>query len=833
MSIAFCNAFMDTKRCVYCYKLSPVDAQSCIHCKRLFAQTTGQRRKLDGNHLPAAERSFPSRSRRQSIPPASPHRAGHHPGLHPEDQPYQSSMMAVQRPTKQKSNPLHAASPYNSSPSQHEQQRVHLAAATTQPASAPQPLYLKLPVTPPPEVDVSTLPLLSRPPRKPILQGHNVPTLLIIACLVLLFATSILAYVFISKKPELPAPTLTSTPNQLRANDMFILTGSDFGARDMLSFTRDVNIAVLDGNGKPLKARADDTGAFAVQIAVQASWGPGQHFIHATDEAQHLSVSTAITIQQPPSTPPHLRLSNMNVDFGAGAPGKLSTQNIILMNTGGGQLSWQASSDQPWLTANPNSGTFSGKAVAALTVNRGALAPQTYSGHIMFTQQGSSDPALKVTVTMAVQAIPANLIVSSPSLIYSGSTTQNPPDQAITLQNSGGQPLDWSSTITTGNGAPWLSIHPASGHLEPDASVIVTVSAQSAILAVGSYQGILNFKGGANPQVAITLSVVAPGNLLISPPAVNATTSTGQNAAAQIITLQNSGGQPLDWRASAATTDGTKWLAVAPISGHLEPDARVNISVKINSASLQAGSYQGNLTFSYGTLTKQVAVALTVSTPPTAGIGIQPNVLTFTATAGTNPPPQTFAITDTGNATLNWTLTEDANGATYAPATPTSGSLPPGESVTITVTPNVAQASLGTINATLTIADSDTSTMVPNQQVGVNITINNPGPDVLGLSTNQVTFDNTSTLNNTTQSLTITNHGAGPFDWSIPSSESWLSISDVSGTLAPGGEIVINFTCDSSQLSPGTYYATLTINASNSGTPIASQTVNVTLTVSQ
>ncbi len=710
---------------------------------------------------------------------------------------------------------------------------MRLAAATTQPAPAPQPHYLKLPVTPPPEVDVSTLALLPRPPRKPTLQGHNVPTVLIIACLALLFATSILAYVFISKKPELPAPTLTSTPNQLRANDMFILTGNNFGARDVVSFTRDVNIAVLDGNGKPLKARTDDTGAFAVQIAVQASWGPGQHFIHATDEAQQLSVSTAITIQQPPPTPPHLQLSNMNVDFGAGAPGKLSTQNIILMNTGGGQLSWQASSDQPWLTANPNSGTFSGKAVSALTVNRGALAPQTYSGHIMFTQRGSSDPALKVTVTMTVQAIPAALIVSSPSLIYSGSTTQNPPDQTIALQNSGGQPLDWSSTITTGNGAPWLSIHPASGHLEPNAGVIVTVSVQSAILAVGSYQGILNFKGGANPQVAVTLSVVAPGNLLISPPAVNATTSTGQNAATQTITLQNSGGQPLDWKVSAATVDGANWLAVAPISGHLEPDARANVSVKINSALLQAGSYRGTLTFGYGTLTKQVAVALTVSMPPTAGIGIQPNALIFTTTAGTNPPPQTFTITDTGNATLNWTLTEDANGATYAPATPASGSLEPGKSATITVTPNVAQAKPGAINAVITIADSDIGTTVPNQQVGVNITINNPAPDALGLSTNQMTFSNASTLNNTTQLLTITNNGAGPFDWSIPPSDSWLSISDTSGTLAPGEEVVINVTCDSSQLSPGTYNATLTINASNSGTPVASQTVNVTLTVSQ
>src|SRR5947209_4476117 len=39
-----------------------------------------------------------TRIQRRSIPPASPHHAGHYSGLHPEDQPYQSSIMSVQRP---------------------------------------------------------------------------------------------------------------------------------------------------------------------------------------------------------------------------------------------------------------------------------------------------------------------------------------------------------------------------------------------------------------------------------------------------------------------------------------------------------------------------------------------------------------------------------------------------------------------------------------------------------------------------------------------------------------------------------------------------------------
>jgi hypothetical protein len=638
--------------------------------------------------------------------------------------------MSIQRPAKPKTEPLNGAAQASKRPPQQETEKMQLAAAATEPtpAFAPQVDYVKFPVTPLPEVDVSDLATLPRVPREPVFRGRSVPTMLIVACLLLLIATSISAYVFINKKPELPAPILTATPGQLRVNDTFILAGNNFGARDVVDFTRDVNLVMRDGNGSPLKVRTDDTGNFSVHIIVQPDWSLGQHLIHATDEAQQLSVSTAITIQQAPLTPPSLQLLNTSVNFGAGPPGKSSTQNVILTNAGGGQLTWQASSDQTWLTITPNSGTFSGKAVVVLVVNRGALAAQTYNGNVKFTQQGSTSAPLIVHVTMSVQAVPASLIVSSSSLSYSGSTTQSPPDQIITLQNSG-----WS---------------------------------------------------------------------------------------------------PLDWKVSSTTADGGNWISAAPSSGHLEPNARANVTVKITSRSFKAGSYQGTLTFSYGALTKQVAVALTVSTPPDAGIGVQTNSLAFTTTVGTNPAPRTFSIIDTGNATLHWSLTEDANGTTYAPAAPTRGSLAPGHSQTITVTPKVAQAGPGVINATITIADSDIGTTVQKQQVGVSITINNQTPGILELSTHQLTFGNTTTLNNTTQLLTLTNNGTGPLDWSITSSDPWLSTSDTNGTLVPGESIVIDVTCDSGSLAVSNYDATLTIKASNSGTAVPSQTVNVTLIVS-
>lgn len=736
---------MDTKRCVYCHKLSLAEAESCSRCGHLFTQTT-VRMRSSGSGVGSA-RSYPSRGSRPSIPPASPHRAGHHPGLHPEDQPYQSSMMeALRLPKKQKDYDV----------GEQGLEKIRLSPAS----AAPMPSYLMLPTTPP-AVNVPTQSNykrlttdghegIDRRPTKRIAtasgrpQGFSssplqdlhgtrkapqrqiTPTVLIIVCLGLLLISSLLAYLFINKKPELPGATLTSTPGQLRIHDTFLLKGSNFGARDLLSFTRDMSIIVLDSNGKPLIAHTDDKGIFSVQITVQPDWDVGEHAIHATDEAQKLSVSTTITIQQAPLTPPQLQLTVTHIDLGTATSGTLSTQNLILTNVGGGQINWQASTDQPWLTVAPNSGTFSGKAVVTVIANNTALAPQAYSGDVLFTQQGSNSSPVAVAVTMKVKAAP--------------------------------------------------------------------------------------------PQA----------NLLASPTSLAVKTTAGQNSAVQFITLQNGGGQPLDWTVSAGTVDGANWLSVSPASGHLEGNAQGTVSVKLNATTLNAGAYQGTLTFSYGIRTQQVEVGLTVSAHSLADIGLQTNALSFITTKGTNPQSQTFSITDTGNGILNWSLAEDQNGMRSMSVTPASGSLAPGKSATIRVTPTVAGANVGTINAMITISDSDSGTAVQSQKIKVGININ----PVMKLSANDLTFNNSSALNITTRSITLTNTSATALDWTATPSALWLSTDASSGRLAPGESTVIYVFCDSTQLSTDTYLATLVVNGSNSSSAVVSQTLNVTLIVS-
>ncbi len=817
---------MDTKRCTNCHKLLRAETEVCSRCGYTFAekkQITPVRTMVKG-----------------SIPPASLHRAGHYSGLHPEDQPYQSTVIAVQRPP---ANTTHLRGSLPKDPVEKRLSAVDSVSAvdTVLETDRHKEVTLVTPVDlPPPRPRIAPTPNPNTPlppseyllPPRRMRRGRFVPTVLTISCLLLLVASSLLAFIYLNRKPLATTQVLSAIPSQLRVNDPFILSGKGFGVDDLISFTYDDNHQLLDGSGKLLQAHADDIGAFSIQITVPGTWIVGQHEIFATDigKEQIVSVRTIITVDQPLPGPPRLLLGASSLDFGANVPGSVVKKSIPLTNEGGQQVSWQASSDQPWLTLSPIHGVFNGSSFAQVAVNSGSLPPQSYIGHITFTQSGSTI-ALKLAVTMSVkQAPPASMTIAPVALTYSGITTQNPTSQVVTLQNTNDQPLDWSSAVSTGDGSNWLSISPASDHLAAHSSETITVDVQTLQLAIGSYQGTINFKGGTNPAVTVALSVAAPGYLVTSPPALSFT-SIGQNPAAQTITLQNSGGWALDWSATTATADKGNWLYLSPSSGHLEAGQSGNVAVTINVSGLKPQSYQGTLTFTYdGGLTKLVPIALTVSVPPTAAISLSPGTMNFSTLAGTNPGPQTFTIVNTGNATLNWMIAEDQNGATFAPLSATSGSLAPTKSIVITVSPTIGQSGAGVLATNITVFDRDTGSKVLAQKIVVTITITDQ--PMISLSMSTMSFSHDSTITESSQLLVITNTGSQTLNWVAQPSASWLSADVTSGTLAPGASATVDVHCNSSTLATGSFPATFVVSDSDSGTTVASQTVAVNLTVS-
>ena len=101
---------METKRCQRCHKLLRVDAQTCSRCGGYDFLPVSQTKPRYPDALSSGETASASSHATHSSSPVgsplsplpltqlSPHRAGHYSGLHPEDEPYQSSFLPVQRP---------------------------------------------------------------------------------------------------------------------------------------------------------------------------------------------------------------------------------------------------------------------------------------------------------------------------------------------------------------------------------------------------------------------------------------------------------------------------------------------------------------------------------------------------------------------------------------------------------------------------------------------------------------------------------------------------------------------------------------------------------------
>jgi hypothetical protein len=218
-----------------------------------------------------------------------------------------------------------------------------------------------------------------------------------------------------------------------------------------------------------------------------------------------------------------------------------------------------------------------------------------------------------------------------------------------------------------------------------------------------------------------------------------------------------------------------------------------------------------------------------VSNPPTPSIGVSQSALNFSTLLGANPSPQSFSISNTGKGTLNWTIIEDQNGATFAPVSPSSGSLAPGTNTTITISPSVTRASVGTLTTNITVSDSDSGSSVPKQRITVSIVVK--GQPRVALSLNAMAFNHDSIINDSSQLLDISNSGTDMLNWTAQSSAPWLTVFTPSGSLSAGNDALIEVNCNSSTISPGTYTATLTVSDKGAGDTVVPQNVTVTLVV--
>ncbi len=321
-------------------------------------------------------------------------------------------------------------------------------------------------------------------------------------------------------------------------------------------------------------------------------------------------------------------------------------------------LPFTISSNAAWLSVNISSGTT--PATVSVNVNPGGLPAGTYNG------------ALTVGGTLSV---PVTLTVSSgPTL------TANPTSLAFSYQLGG--PLPSTQTLNVGStgtslpfaitsNAAWLTTS-LSGGATPTA---VSVSANPAGLAAGTYNAALTI--GGTLTVPVTLTVASAPALTATPSSLAFSITDGLATPRSQTVVVSSTGAPQAF----SIASNASWLTTSFFSGTTPS----TITVTVNPAGLNPGSYSGTLTIN-GNL--PIAVTLTIGTAPS--ITATPSSLNFTTQSIAEQSVSLVGVPASYSITSN---------ASWLTASPSSGIIP----ATISARVNPAGLSAGSYTGALSV----------------------------------------------------------------------------------------------------------------------------------
>jgi hypothetical protein len=652
---------------------------------------------------------------------------------------------------------------------------------------------------------------------------------------------------FLKNQTDTNELTLMVTPSSLEVGATMTLHGTNFTPNGQVGLSRDASIALVDTGGTAV-ITTDAHGSFTDTVVVGSDWGAGQHLINAEDATHHKVAQFPIIVtgQGQSLRPAHLGISPTSLDLGAGDTATNSTQMLTLSNLGGGQISWKASADASWVQLSPLTGSFASTEHDQITVavDRAGLPVGPYKATLSITSNaGNALVPIQMQVTPLNVAHEAALQLNPAVLTFTGvDGGQAPASQTVTIGDPGVQPLSWSATTST----PWLSFSPQTGQVASGGSQKLTVAVNISTLLPGTYHGVITVSGQGNtpvqdsPQnINVTVTVlpqcalqVAPGGLTFA--------SIDQQAGPAPQTLNvgpsSSCSGQLQWNASSSAS----WLSISSASGTTPSSPQVSINV----TGLQAGTYNGAITFSSSAGTQMVPVTFTLAPPTLPLLQTGPGALNFNGVLGQgNPPAQTFTITNIGGGTLNW----QAQGATavgggWLNVAPASGSLGANQSATVSVGVATLNSLVpGTYNGSVAISGTDGSGNVAGGSPQmINITFNVQAPCSIATSPGGLDFTTVVGQNAlpATQALTINANGtcAHALNWTAtPSANApWLSATPATGAATLNTAGVSNIGANPAGLAAGVYHGTVTVTAVDSATqaPVGTpQTVAVTLTV--
>jgi len=614
------------------------------------------------------------------------------------------------------------------------------------------------------------------------------------------------------------APTrsmLTVTPAVTHPGEIVTLHINGFSPSARVLLTRDMQQAVRNDSGASLINLGRD-GHADVHVLVEDNWGAGTHLLLTEDIHSHYIASVSLQVRSDFPTPlPHLSVAtqdepdglNGSLNFGSDIPEVNTIQSLLLRNTGGSWISWQATSNQPWLTLAPQQGVFQDSQGVFVAAARAHLAPGYHQGTITITSNAGAPIIIQAQVTvLPPPKATSALLVVEPALFSFTATdgAGNPAPQYLTISNPGVQPLHWSLTTSVPqdslmqnlngqNDYAWLRTDNTSGIVMPGASARIRVIAQSQQLLPGVYGGILLFSVNGNPLVALQPVAVA----LTVQPHCGVISNPGSLALAVVASRQTPFDQPLAIGTTPGCADVTNWqafpqaswLKMTPAIGQLQPGAIVKDNLLFDASALAPGTYSASVDLLTEMRSQTLMVQLTVLSPSATTAG------GTTPVSGT-PSNGTPVSTTPAPGTPVPTTPSPVPSSTVAPGTPTPTPVPG------TPTPVAQPCTLQVAPAHLTFIATLLQSNPPAQTLALSVSGNCPQP----------------------------------VSWSAAvdaASQGWLHLAAASGTATKSGNaLVVQVNTNGKLL--GTYTGQITLTAIDHGgtaTQGSPQTVSVTLTV--
>ena len=464
-------------------------------------------------------------------------------------------------------------------------------------------------------------------------------------------------------------------------------------------------------------------------------------------------------------------------------------------------------------------------ATSSCFVLYGAGLPLSPVTQLVATQLGATTPTLTAaTYGRGIWQIPLSVTASSVTTVSLTPTSLNFPStsvgstssgEAITVLNTGAVGLAVSSiSITGANPGDFSESDNCTGRgigTGSSCSVTVNFSPSQQGTRAATLTLYANVAGG-QIQVSLTGTAVAPAAITLQPSALSfSQQQTGTSAAAQAISVENTGGASLT--ITSATVSGPFQIVSNGCSTSLA--ASTACSVSINFSPTATGPANGTFTLvdSAGT-----------QTAPLTGTGIAPATDTLSVSSLTFPgtviqqtsAPLTLTLTNSGGEPLT-SIGTSVSGP-FAAGSTCGSSLAAGSSCVLSVT--FSPTVLGTAHGSLTISDAQRSQSVALVGSGL-------APPVITLSSSSHNFGgiqvNTSTsplridLSNTGGSpllnVTPTLSGSGAASYQVTGSSCSTSV-------AAGAGCSLNIVFDPQ--SPGSQNATLTLASTATGVTPAS-----------